>query len=55
MPATVTHRATGHVRRMTFDIVAEAGGDVPTMTLPAFDGYLLALKTVSMEAEVRLV
>ncbi len=46
MPATVTHRATEHVRRMTFDIVAEADGDVPTMTLSRFDGYLLALKTV---------
>ena len=45
MAVATTHRATGHVRWLTFDVVAEVDGSVPATPLPQLEGYLLAIVT----------
>ncbi len=45
MSVELTHYRTGHIRQVTAVVVAGADGSVPLITLPPFEGYLLALQT----------
>ena len=45
MAVATSHRATGHVGVLSFDIIADVDGSVPATTLPQLEGYLLAIIT----------